>query len=541
MSNPPRFPLTLPRLGNTGIWTGWLLPAVLLVLLATVYLAWSWTSELGGLGGDNAFYYLTAQFLSPWGESSTIAEYYARHNPYPPLMPLILALLGGGDSLLAAHLITTGFLILAFVAFVFWLVRLGAGQWAAMGLLLVFATAQETYLQTLDIHSENYLLCICLATMGIATRISTASLTAAALLAGLAPLARSAGMAMSVAFICWLWLNHLINTATTGGVGVSPSPVTRGQRVWFTALVILPSVLGALFSMKVPDQSSYSHLLMNKLHEIAAQGSYVEHLHRQFAGLRAGWQLSFNCLLPLIWFIDTLGLLALLGLLWRLFNRHLDGLFSALYLLLLLAWPWVDEPHRYVFPVVPVLLVQAFLLADHLLRGRARGAATFTFVVSLLFVNAPTFADAVERYFTRLPEDLTPFRQSRGWYEEADPPVAMGFLYTLSNLTTGMTTAARAVPAGSCLLTIKPSVVALYTGRMAYAPPKEQANDADFDREVAQLGCRYFFLMNASSLTYSQPLYPKQRLGERARKIYSVLFPDGITVGSELLELSLPK
>ena len=90
-------------------------------VLCVVYYFWGWSHVLGDLGGDNAYYLLTARHFSPWSTHSDVATYFATHSQYPPLYPLVLAILGGGESLLVAHLITVTCLLLTFVVFYTWL------------------------------------------------------------------------------------------------------------------------------------------------------------------------------------------------------------------------------------------------------------------------------------------------------------------------------------------------------------------------------------------------------------------------------------
>ena len=94
-------------------------------LLGAGYFLWTWSHELAEFGGDNAYYLLMAQHFSPWSANYVVAEYFANRSQYPPLFPLVLAMFGGGNSVLAAHLITTSFLLLSFLVIYKWLSTLG--------------------------------------------------------------------------------------------------------------------------------------------------------------------------------------------------------------------------------------------------------------------------------------------------------------------------------------------------------------------------------------------------------------------------------
>ncbi|MFT5392614.1 MAG: hypothetical protein ACI8PT_002812, partial [Gammaproteobacteria bacterium] len=99
--------------------------AVLGILLTYLYLVWTGGGELAGLGGDNAIYLLTAQHFSPWSAPSEVAQYFARHSQYPPLLPLTLGLVSSWDSpqsvLYAAHASIALTLLFSLVALGVWM------------------------------------------------------------------------------------------------------------------------------------------------------------------------------------------------------------------------------------------------------------------------------------------------------------------------------------------------------------------------------------------------------------------------------------
>src|SRR5712692_9243154 len=129
------------------------------LVMASAYYVWTWSDILGGFGGDNAVYLLSAQYLSPFSPHSQVAEYFFRQSPYPPLFPLALALTGGGGSLLIAHLVTTTFLLLALPAIFFLLIFDCFDRPHAFFIAFIFALLTLTYMQELFTHSENlYLL-----------------------------------------------------------------------------------------------------------------------------------------------------------------------------------------------------------------------------------------------------------------------------------------------------------------------------------------------------------------------------------------------
>ena len=63
-------------------------------LLGAAVLWWGASTILADFGGDNAVYWLTANFWSPWGGHVAAAEQFAHGTIYPPLYPLVLAVTG---------------------------------------------------------------------------------------------------------------------------------------------------------------------------------------------------------------------------------------------------------------------------------------------------------------------------------------------------------------------------------------------------------------------------------------------------------------
>ena len=141
------------------------------IIVCILYYVWTWSPILSHRGGDNAYYLLTAQYYSPYSNFSEVAEYFATHNVYPPLYPLLLGLFGGGDSILIAHIITTTFLLLAFAVYFLWLKKETFSLRDSLSLVFLFSLLPGTYMQSLSVHSENLYLLLSLLTYSCALRV----------------------------------------------------------------------------------------------------------------------------------------------------------------------------------------------------------------------------------------------------------------------------------------------------------------------------------------------------------------------------------
>ncbi|HXZ96749.1 MAG TPA: hypothetical protein VEG37_06865, partial [Burkholderiales bacterium] len=136
--------------------------------LSAMYIALGWSHEISSAGGDSAGYMLAAQYFSPFQPHSAILTEYSKQIIYPPLFPLILALVGGGESVLIAHVVVMLFLLLAVLVLFFWMRQESLSIWLSAAVSLIFALRVNTYLLSLDIWTENpYIFFSLLAILGV--------------------------------------------------------------------------------------------------------------------------------------------------------------------------------------------------------------------------------------------------------------------------------------------------------------------------------------------------------------------------------------
>ncbi len=197
------------------------------LLLSLAYLAWSYTSELGSFGGDNAIYLRSAEFLSPFSPNSALAASYFANSQYPPLFPLVLGLFGATGNLLVAHLTVTSFLLAALFALYKWQRSLDIPSWWAFAVAFLFACLPGTYLQTLEILSENLYLLFSLLGLWMYRQAETTRrndrLLGAALAVAAATLTRTAGVALLAALLSHLLLiNRSRRNLAAAALAVAP-------------------------------------------------------------------------------------------------------------------------------------------------------------------------------------------------------------------------------------------------------------------------------------------------------------------------------
>lgn len=469
-------------------------------LLSFAYVAWAFTPELGGFGGDNAIYLLSADYLSPFSPRSALSESYFASSQYPPVFPLVLGLTGAQDNLLVAHLAVTFFLLAALFVLYKWQRLLKISPWAAFTLTLLFALSPGTYLHTLEILSENLYLLLSLLGLFMYQRAESTGrqrwLFGAAIAIAIATLTRTAGVTLLAALLVHLLLSG------------------RSRRNLIAAIVAITPV--ATWNLWRGGGGYAASLATTySTHPLA---TFVDRLDLQAKALWYGWVDNFVAIPPLEIgiAISAFGVLCLGGLAVRLYMRRLDALYVAFYLSLMLIWPFPGESQRFVFVVLPVMMAQGIWLLSNLphpafIRSSLVLAPQVVVLAGLALVALPQLLLQLDRFATPLPAELSSFRHTAGWYH-VDPSIAAYQIQHSAKIVTALKTAESFVPNNDCILSIKPSIVSYYTKRQSKSPPGSATPLPEFQRELAERGCSYLFLVAFSSPTFNQPFYPLDRL-----------------------------
>jgi hypothetical protein len=474
--------------------------------LTATYAVWTWTDVLGALGGDNAWYLLTAKYISPYSDASLATQHFAQMSPYPPLIPLILAITGGAESLNIAHFVTTLFLIGSFVITYLWLRQLSQSRWVAAGIVIAFASTANTYLFALEILSENYFIFFSMLTILLVTLFEKKNsfnfLIMAALVAGASYLIRSAGVALIAGFIFYAYFH-----------------CNKKQLLALLATTASPSLIAFLLSFKTEESYSYNTMLMDKLNEISSFELAIEHFTSHILNFIQGWlQLfhasSFSQPVYLI-----IGLLGLMGMAVRISQKKIDGFYLLFYLLLLLAWPFSPEAARYLYPVQILILIHAlFFLTEWKKNIPIPSFIKYSFIALLFLLNIPTLALTIERYNLSIPNDLASYKHTQAWYSSSQP---VRSVQSYRAITDGMVKIRQHTPSDACVFVIKPSIAGFFADRISYQTPLEKLDKQAFFNEVKTKQCEYFYPIALSSISYRQPFYPANRIQNSSKAIYT--------------------
>lgn len=472
------------------------------VALCVIYLAWTWNTGLGDMGGDNAYYLLMAQHFSPWSETSRAVAYHASHNPYPPLYPLLLAFVGGGSNILAAHFLTTMFLLAAFVCLYRWLRVENVSASLAGFVVLLFALLPGTYMQALSLLSENlYLLLSLAAVASVATYETTKNRTwlwGAAFFIAAAAVTRSAGISLLAAYALYLLLH-------------------RPPKYWLMALAaFFPFLMWNIFHHA--GDVGYGAALYERYATISA---LTESINTQLSALWAAWIENFSSLRAAPPILAVLAVVSFIGTAVRLWRRKFDGFYVILYLSLILVWPYPDEATRFVFVLVPILLTHAVLFFQMVptIRLGRRSLRTSYLLLSVCFLLVlPDISLTAQRFMTPLPDSLQEFNRDRAWYR-GGLAEAREIIAFQEALIRGMRDLEPLVDEDDCIYSIKPSFVALFARRRSMFPPHPPATSNDDRGALADSNCRYYFMTIFVSPTFASPYYPLEQLKKTSWRV----------------------
>ena len=506
--------------------------------LGAIYIDLTWNEHVADLGGDNAYYLFIASTYSPWGPADSVdpvAAYFAGHNPYPPMYPLLLGLTGGGKSIVIAHIVTAMALLGALAVGFVWLRDAGISPARAYAAIVLVAIAPASLLHILFVHSESLYMLLSLAALALCTRAakrpSLVAWWASALLVAGAVLTRSIGVALLGAFVVHVLIHRPRQYPWLLLAAVGPLVIWK-----LAGPAGHPGYLSNLGAFYVDDWTA----------ALIAQS--VREIEVLWYGWVANWQ-EFGGANRVV--VSLLAALSLLGALYRTWRRQPDGIYVLLYLGIVIAWPYPAEARRLEWPVMVLLLGQALLLIAVALpciartrvipRARVIAFGHWGLLLAVAISVTPGAVFTLLRLGDEPPDDLAPYRRTTQWLRH--PPLAA--LYHTASfkvLVEAANELRQHVPRGECVLATKPSIIGWHANRITKGPPPTDASDEAFWRGIEDRGCQYVYTMGFGTPTYARPHYPYERVQAHADvlRAWTLVRGEQRTVSSILLRLRDP-
>ncbi len=465
------------------------LPAVTVALATLVFAyacaAFVWQPTLATFADDSVSYLVMAQVFSPWQPASpAVAAAF-----YPPLFPVVLALAGAAHHVAWAHALTA-LLLAACLPVVYLLgVRLLESRPAAAAVVACVALTPSLWVNAKGILTEPLFCLLLLATFWVLDaggRVRGRLTMLALLMAGMA-LTRTAALPMLAVYALWVVTRR----------GMAPKwklrelvPVAAAVAAYGLWVLLRPAATADNYARIALDHGGVFFGANNPLAAIFAS------ILRQANSMGEGWIGS----LLLYWvegrpvrvlLAGAAGTLCLAGVALRVRDGKPDGWMIAGYLALLLAWPFYDQMGRFLFPVLPVLLLYAFLAAATAARalGRPRGLGAGALALLLLSLTVPAMAFIQQRSAA-----AGQFREIVDWYRTPGLDQARARAQVQLDLFADMEEIRKLTAPGDRIMWFAPSYVALLADRRGVAAPEPELAPPAYRDAVWASRADYVFL-----------------------------------------------
>lgn len=489
-------------------------PALTFIAIATAYYIWTWSPILAQLGGDNATYFMSAKIYSPYVTPSLVSVYFDSVSFYPPMYPLLLGLLGGGNSILIAHVITTTFLLTAMLTLYSWMTYLNFEKAHALVLVFIFSIIPGTYFQAMPLHSESlYLLFSLIGIYLVTLKQNTGNdkfLWIAVIFIACTTLTRSAGITLVLAFIVYLVINN------------------ENRKYCLSIIALLPMVLWGLLNNQ--DSDSYMDILSN-YYTTDFITSLLQQFLNQSGYMLNAWHSTYTLGNSGHIILNIFAIISVLSVFLRVYKKKLDGIYVLLYLCMVMSWPYPDELMRLLFPITPILLVQTSFfikfIDEHWHSSSKFPVGNSILGATLLIVLIPNLLLTVSRLNVAVDETIIPpqYKKTYDWYHP-NLRQAINKIVFNHGIVSGLKDAKNYVPDDECVYSIKPALVGLYMERISKAPPDSNFDDNEYFKITERDNCHYYYLVNATSPSYKESFYPYQRLDTELDLIKTYYFPD---------------
>jgi hypothetical protein len=328
-------------------------------------------------------------------------------------------------------------------------------------------------------------------------------LVAAALISGIAILTRTVGVSLLVPLLV---------------------VAVRARAPWREALIIMLIALFPLLAWNLVHHSRFGYV--DALHQGYDAGGW-EYLLKQLAvelpALRQGFGGNFlhdQNLRPLA---DALGVLCMAATAWRSIKLKPDAIYILVQLAILLVWPYPGEAQRFLWVLLPLILVQPLLgygeSAGKERQGMVPEALAAGLAAVILAMALPALAFVADRYRTAAYFDPPGAGSFLLWYR-SDRVSDQEAVANQILIGTALREIREYVPETDCVISTRPDMVSYFAWRRSAAPPPESASAPNFEAAMREAGCHYVFGMIGVSERYPRPFYPLPRLESNIEPLF---------------------
>ena len=421
-----------------------------------------------GFYWDDAWYLMMAEWLSGRSEHRDLAWAMLHVRQYPPGYPTVLAAVGAGlqrpDAGFVVNAVSGA---LAAFALMLWMrrrERFPMVPTVVAAALLVLNPVALTWLPTL--FSEPLFVLLTVAALWLAACARTPQgWVLTGVVVGLAIITRSAGIALLIA------------------VALSAALRQWRQLPWLVLGLGPALALGYWLTIDLPSVPRYRASLA----ELAGDLVHPAYLSAQLAGLARGWSE--------VWGSAAGGWIALAAVIpgfWVRIRRHCaDAWLIPATLLMLIAWPFPGHMARFLWPLMPALLVCAAETARCIAATPLRRAASWT----IPFIFALGLYGGAIRTISRVIESPGPPLQTLSrmheWTRAENPELGTEALQFRHGLLLDMRQVEAETPANACVYSEYPALVAVQAKRASLASPWQRLSELTNH----PLHCGFYYLV----------------------------------------------
>jgi hypothetical protein len=475
---------------------------IVLIFITTTgifYFYLSAHNKIIGLIADDAVYLLMTDYFSLYYESlSQSAAFIMKTSQFPPLYPILLAVLGASsENIWLAHVLTTSFFVGAVSVYIFWVSGDKVNKSAGLCLALIFICLPASFLMNVDLWSEHLylLLTMCALFFVEKANINNKYWFIAALFVGLLPVVRLVGVTFVCAFFVYLHF-HKVHS-----------------RYRYILVSLLPFLIWKVTSMNPILPEAYENITIKFYQHDPLL--IIENLFLiQLPKLWLGWHECFDIYRNFWSGIISAVVLVMALATWflRLINKKIDGLYLFFYLMLIWLWPAPDHDMRFIFVVFPILLYYSYLSLSSVFKRyplkEAERIIKFASIAIVLAIFLPTNLHAINRVFSQDIPDMESYKNTRYWMtmnslgSEAEYSTKI-----LNQIILSYSVAGQIIPKDKCVYTAHKEQFMFYARRLALPLPLPE--DVKNNNIVQQLGrCEYIHVLNTNSHPYIPGGYP---------------------------------
>lgn len=500
---------------------------------------------LGSFADDGVSYMVMARYLAPYLSHVPAIDAAFLDQPYPPLFPLLLVATGGAADYVRAHVVVAACFVAAALLIYAWAKQTLNSGWYALAALALFAASPGAWINMLGILSENLYLALSLAVLGYyGSRFNEphprpGQAVLLGVLLGLTILTRTVGVSLLAAYV--------VSTV-----------LRRGRRApvrWLPVVVAVLPVAAWYFWRPAAGPYAYTLDLLHLATTVFGGNDA--------AGGLGGWIAPQLTLLPQVWLTALMiywrentdpavliaaawGLLALYGLFSRLERNRMDAWYVLFHLLILLVWPYPGQFNRFVYGLLPLLLVYGIAtlfdiervigttVRRHLIPATALAAAL------AIVLPTATFLAGRAGYRTKIPG--MDFTRVADFYRKPDLALAERLALRHEALRQDMDRIRDSTEPDAVVMWYKPDYLALLAGRRSVAYPAARDASALY-REIARAAPDYLFLSRLhprDTRESTDGLAPLALLDAIGRPVWLNRGPDGKELLSVLLRVDRP-